>query len=153
MTIKTLFDSRIVGFKPDSLYHIWLRFASSDMNKESCLNPTPSHQISYMTRSVCVSVCLSLTAECPNIQTWILAFRPSGRISRSSSRDNVIGHSQGRIQDFSWGVAELNKRGQFGPCSPHMAPNSVLQLGTLVFWAPFLSLWAQSWAKMSTFHD
>ena len=40
-----LFDSRIVGFKQDSLYHIWLHFASSDMNKESDLNPTPSHQI------------------------------------------------------------------------------------------------------------
>ncbi len=40
-------DSRIVGFKPDSLYHIRLQFASSDMNKESGLNPTPSHQISY----------------------------------------------------------------------------------------------------------
>ncbi len=34
-------------FKPDSLHHIWLRFVSSGMNKESGLNPTPSHQISY----------------------------------------------------------------------------------------------------------
>ncbi len=31
-------------------YHIWLRFASSDMNKESGLNPTPSHQISNKMR-------------------------------------------------------------------------------------------------------
>ncbi len=44
---------------------------------------------------------------------------------------------QGRIQDFSWGVAELKQRGQFVPCDPHMAPNSVLQLGILVFWAPY----------------
>ncbi len=31
-----------------SYCYIWLHFASSDMNKESGLNPTPSHQISYI---------------------------------------------------------------------------------------------------------
>ncbi len=32
---------------------------------------------------------------------------------------------QGQIQDFSWGVAELKKRGHVGPCGPHMAPNII----------------------------
>ncbi len=36
---------RSYRFEVDSLCHIWLRFASSDMNKESGLNLTPSHQI------------------------------------------------------------------------------------------------------------
>ncbi len=33
---------------------------------------------------------------------------------------------------FLWRVAELRKWGQLGPCGPHMAPNSVLQLVILV---------------------
>ena len=41
------FDSGIVGFKPDSLFHIWLGFGSSHMNRESGLTLTLPHQITY----------------------------------------------------------------------------------------------------------
>ncbi len=40
---------------------------------------------------VSVSVCLALTAERTDVQTWILACRSSGKISRSSLKVKVIG--------------------------------------------------------------
>ncbi len=41
--------------------------------------------------TICVYVCLALTSERTNIQTWILVWTSSGRISRSSSKVKVIG--------------------------------------------------------------
>ncbi len=54
---------------------------------------------------------------------------------------------------FFVGVAKPQKWGQFGSPGPHIAPDLVLQLGILVIWAPFLSLWVRFWAKISTFYD
>ena len=53
----------------DSLYHIWLRFASSHMYRESGLNPTPSHQISYC-RSIYKWYCKIMWPRAP--WEWLL---------------------------------------------------------------------------------
>ena len=75
------------------------------------LHPASATGVIVLASSVCLSVrlsiCLALTAERTDVQTLILAWRSSGRLSRSSSKVKVIGQrsrSPGQKTFFLWDV-------------------------------------------------
>ncbi len=101
-----------------------------------CWRPHPANTRQYY---VFLSEALSLevwnpytafsTVPAPayTIHSIILIQHAVTMVTVAVSESNTQGHErQGRIQDFLWGWPNQKKWGQFGPCGPHMAPNSVL---------------------------